>query len=98
LPGSYSYKESRIAIHIIESCRNITICEEPKTRGKISLKKTAVAMGITRMERRIVYFLTTTLQEMIAEFDIRDPSFINWPLLGYAGTGNISLQFFPLSQ
>jgi len=90
-------KEVYTSIQIIEQAiRTIPADEECKLIEKINLKKNSCAIGITEGWRgEIVYFVTTDSLGEISRVDIRDPSFINWPLLGYAGKGNI-VPDFPL--
>lgn len=62
----------------------------------ISLKKNSYAVGITEGWRgAIVYFVATSSQGEISRVDVRDPSFLNWQVLGYAGRGNV-VPDFPL--
>jgi Ni,Fe-hydrogenase III large subunit/Ni,Fe-hydrogenase III component G len=97
-------KEIRTASQIIVlAVRNIADLpvgkagdKELKTDEKISLKKNSCAIGITEGWRgEIVYLVTTDSLGEISRVDVRDPSFINWPLVGYAGKGNI-VPDFPL--
>ncbi len=63
---------------------------------KINLKKDATAVGIVEGWRGdIVYFITTGPRGEISGVDVRDPSFLNWTILGYAGQGNM-VPDFPL--
>ncbi len=43
----------------------------------------------------IVYFVATDAAGEVSRVDVRDPSFINWTVLGYAGKGNV-VPDFPL--
>jgi Ni,Fe-hydrogenase III large subunit len=53
-------------------------------------------MGITEGWRGdIVYFVVTDRAGQVARVDIRDPSFINWTVLGHTGKGNV-VPDFPL--
>ncbi len=90
-------KEVLTTIQIIEQAvRKMPIDEEFKVNGKISLRKNSCAIGITEGWRgEIVYFVITDSLGNISRVDVRDPSFINWQLLGYAGKGNI-VPDFPL--
>lgn len=66
--------------------------------GKLSLafSKNAFAVGIVEGWRgEIVYFITTDEQGSISRVAPRDPSFVNWSLLEYAGIDNI-IPDFPL--
>lgn len=63
---------------------------------KIVLKKNAYAIGITEGWRGdIVYFVATDADGNITRVDVRDPSFLNWAVLGHAGKGNV-VPDFPL--
>jgi Ni,Fe-hydrogenase III large subunit/Ni,Fe-hydrogenase III component G len=62
----------------------------------IVLAKNAFSIGIVEGWRGdIVYFVTTDEQGNISRVAPRDPSFVNWSLLEYAGPGNI-VPDFPL--
>ncbi|MEK6646358.1 MAG: NADH-quinone oxidoreductase subunit C [Candidatus Firestonebacteria bacterium] len=62
----------------------------------IVLKKNALAVSIVEGWRgEIVYFVTTDSRGIISRVAVRDPSFINWTALGYAGFGNV-VPDFPL--
>lgn len=88
--------ETSIAL-ITEALQKIT--DEPMHLPKnetIKLKKNALAIGVVEGWRGdIVYFVTTDAQGEISRVSPRDPSFLNWSLLGYAGLGNI-VPDFPL--
>jgi len=63
---------------------------------KLVLKKSALSIGITEGWRGdIVYFVATDKDGNIYRVDVRDPSFLNWPVIGYAARGNI-VPDFPL--
>jgi Ni,Fe-hydrogenase III large subunit/Ni,Fe-hydrogenase III component G len=62
----------------------------------ISFAKNAFTVGIVEGWRgEIVYFITTDEKGNISRVAPRDPSFVNWSVLEYAGTGNI-VPDFPL--
>jgi Ni,Fe-hydrogenase III large subunit/Ni,Fe-hydrogenase III component G len=64
--------------------------------SKVIFKKTALAISIVEGWRgEIVYFVTTDSKGNIDRVVPRDPSFVNWSVLKYAGVGNI-LPDFPL--
>lgn len=59
-------------------------------------KKNAIAVSLVEGWRgEILYFLKTDNQGMIERVAPRDPSWINWSLLGFAGAGNL-VPDFPL--
>lgn len=61
-----------------------------------SLKKNSLAISIVEGWRgEIIYFLTTDSRGHIQRVAPRDPSSVNWPLLGHSGLGNI-VPDFPL--
>ncbi len=60
------------------------------------LKKNAIAVGITEGWRGdVVYVVVTNADGAITRVNVRDPSFLNWAALGYAGVGNM-VPDFPL--
>ncbi|MBI5870832.1 MAG: NADH-quinone oxidoreductase subunit C [Actinobacteria bacterium] len=62
----------------------------------IPLKKDAFAIGIVEGWRGdIVYLVATDASGKISRVDVRDPSFLNWTALGYAGQDNM-VPDFPL--
>jgi Ni,Fe-hydrogenase III large subunit/Ni,Fe-hydrogenase III component G len=64
--------------------------------SSITLRKNAVAVSIVEGWRgEIAYFVTTDSQGNISRVAPRDPSFINWNVLGHAGLNNI-VPDFPL--
>ncbi|PIY93674.1 MAG: hypothetical protein COY69_00430, partial [Candidatus Magasanikbacteria bacterium CG_4_10_14_0_8_um_filter_32_14] len=89
-------KEVRASIKIITNALNILpdglICAE-----NISpFKKNAVAISVVEGWRgEILYFVTTDANGIIERVAPRDPSFINWSLLGHAGVHNV-VPDFPL--
>jgi Ni,Fe-hydrogenase III large subunit/Ni,Fe-hydrogenase III component G len=61
-----------------------------------SFKKNAVAISVVEGWRgEILYFVTTDDRGNIERVAPRDPSFVNWALLPYAGAGNV-VPDFPL--
>ena len=65
-------------------------------KKEIVLPKNSLAVGVTEGWRgEIVYFVVTDSRGEITRVDVRDPSFINWTVVGYAGKGNI-VPDFPL--
>lgn len=62
----------------------------------IQLRKNSYAVGVTEGWRGdICYFVATDSEGNISRVDVRDPSFINWTVVGYAGKGNV-VPDFPL--
>ncbi len=63
---------------------------------KIALRKNAVAVGCVEGWRgEIIHFVSTDKNGKINRVVVRDPSFINWQVLGYCGQGQI-VPDFPL--
>lgn len=63
---------------------------------KLFLKQNAIAISIVEGWRGdIVYFVKTNERGEISRVDLRDPSFLHWPLVEHAGPGNI-VPDFPL--
>lgn len=64
--------------------------------GKIILAKDSLAVSMVEGWRGdIIYFVTTDRDGNISRVNPRDPSFLNWPLVGDAGFGNV-VPDFPL--
>jgi len=64
--------------------------------AEISFRKNSLALGIVEGWRgNIVYLIRTDEQGEINRVAVRDPSFLNWTLLGYAAAGYI-VPDFPL--
>lgn len=63
---------------------------------KPEFKKNAFAISLVEGWRgEIVYFITTDSHGNISRVALRDPSFVNWPLVGNVGFGNV-VPDFPL--
>lgn len=78
------------ALYDIQSIHRVDVKEV------IKLKKNSYAIGITEGWRGdILYFVATDAKGEITRVDVRDPSFLNWTVLGYAGKGNM-VPDFPL--
>jgi Ni,Fe-hydrogenase III large subunit len=61
-----------------------------------ALEKNAYVVSLVEGWRgEIVYFVATDNAGNISRVAPRDPSFLNWPVLGHAGEGNI-VPDFPL--
>lgn len=64
--------------------------------AEVTLEKNSVALGLVEGWRgSIVYFITTDASGKVSRVALRDPSFLNWQALGYAGAGNV-VPDFPL--
>jgi len=90
-------KEVFSSISILsQALEKITEKGEIQSKNNISFDKDCFAIGITEGWRGdIVYFVATDSKGNITRVDVRDPSFLNWTVLGYAGKGNI-VPDFPL--
>lgn len=90
-------KEVYSSLDIIDQVfKGIPLSGELKSDKKITLKKNSCSVGITEGWRGdIVYFVVTDSKGEVNRVDVRDPSFINWPLVGHAGKGNV-VPDFPL--
>ncbi len=90
-------KEVRASIDIILHALN----KLPDGPIRISLQEDALkkdALSVNAVEGwrgEIVYFITTDAQGNISRVAPRDPSFVNWAVLGHAGPGNV-VPDFPL--
>lgn len=63
---------------------------------EVTLRPDSLGIGIAEGWRgEILYFLVTDSAGEIIRVDVRDPSFINWTILGHAGKGNV-VPDFPL--
>jgi Ni,Fe-hydrogenase III large subunit len=83
-------------LEIIEEALNNLPAGEIRNNKNINLRKNSLAIGITEGWRGdIVYFVITDSAGNISRVDVRDPSFINWTVLGHAGKGNV-VPDFPL--
>jgi len=64
--------------------------------NNMAYKKNALSVGIVEGWRgQIVYFMTTDTLGNISRVAVCDPSFLNWPLVGEVGPGNV-VPDFPL--
>jgi len=81
---------------LMESLDKLTESGEIQSKEILSLNKNAIAIGIAEGWRGdIIYLIATDSQGDITRVDVRDPSFLNWTVLGYAGKGNV-VPDFPL--
>lgn len=89
-------KEVYSSIKIIEEAIENLPAGEIKNSKSIDLRKNSFGIGLTEGWRGgIVYFVITDSAGNISRVDVRDPSFINWTVLGHAGKGNV-VPDFPL--
>lgn len=90
-------KEVYSSMDILEQAlKNIPSGGELAADKKIKLRKNSFSIGIAEGWRgEIVYFVATDSEGNISRVDVRDPSFLNWPLVGHAGKGNV-VPDFPL--
>ena len=90
-------KEVKTSISILtEALGKLTENGEIQSKEKVNFDKDCYAIGITEGWRGdIVYFIATDNKGDISRVDVRDPSFLNWGVLGYAGKGNV-VPDFPL--
>ncbi len=90
-------KEVYSSISIIEKAfQGIPAGGELKSGKKIVLKNNSMSIGVTEGWRGdIVYTVISNSEGQITRVDVRDPSFLNWPLVGHSGPGNV-VPDFPL--
>ncbi|MFA6466829.1 MAG: NADH-quinone oxidoreductase subunit C [Patescibacteria group bacterium] len=89
-------KEVRASIAIIDGALKAIPKGLIKTSDTIVLKKNACAIALVEGWRgEILYFITTDAQGQISRVVPRDPSFLNWNVLGKVGVNNI-VPDFPL--
>ncbi|MFA6963331.1 MAG: NADH-quinone oxidoreductase subunit C [Patescibacteria group bacterium] len=90
-------KEANASIGIIlHALENLTETGDICASGNINLAKDSYSIGIVEGWRgEIVYFIATDSKGGISRVEVRDPSFLNWTVLGYAGKTNI-VPDFPL--
>jgi Ni,Fe-hydrogenase III large subunit len=94
---SVRIKEVYSSLDIIKQVlRNLPQDKEIKSDKKIVLRSNGCAVGVAEGWRgAIVYLVFTDSSGEISRVDVRDPSFINWSVLGHAGKGNV-VPDFPL--
>ncbi|HET7290542.1 MAG TPA: NADH-quinone oxidoreductase subunit C [Thermodesulfobacteriota bacterium] len=90
-------KEVHSSLNIIEQALlGIPLGDELISGNVTALRKHSYGVGVAEGWRGdIVYFIATDAEGEISRVDVRDPSFINWTVLGYAGKGNV-VPDFPL--
>lgn len=90
-------KEVKTSIQILtEALKQVEFEGEILSTEKYELAKSSYGLGLVEGWRgEIVYLIVTDRSGQITRVDVRDPSFLNWTVLGYAGKGNI-VPDFPL--
>jgi Ni,Fe-hydrogenase III large subunit/Ni,Fe-hydrogenase III component G len=90
-------KEVKSSMKILEQAlKNLSESEKICSTDPVSLKKNFYSIGISEGWRGdIVYLVATDQNGEISRVDVRDPSFLNWTVLGHAGKGNV-VPDFPL--
>ncbi|MDO8737109.1 MAG: NADH-quinone oxidoreductase subunit C [Thermoleophilia bacterium] len=90
-------REVRGSIELIsQSLGEVKQAERESEQNSIEFKKNSFAIGIVEGWRGdIVYLVATDARGEISRVDVRDPSFLNWTALGYAGQDNM-VPDFPL--
>lgn len=87
------YSSIKIIKQSLEKLSNAESSTESKTPV---FKNNSYAIGIVEGWRGdITYLIATDSKGQITRVDVRDPSFINWTVLGHAGKGNM-VPDFPL--
>lgn len=94
---SVRVKEVHSSMNIIEQAlRSIPLNDELISGDETVLRSNSCGVGVAEGWRGdIVYFVATDAAGEVSRVDVRDPSFINWTVLGYAGKGNV-VPDFPL--
>jgi Ni,Fe-hydrogenase III large subunit/Ni,Fe-hydrogenase III component G len=94
---SVRIKEVHSSMAILEQAlQNMPLDKELTAGKKLALRNNSCGVGITEGWRGdIVYFVVTDKAGDVTRVDIRDPSFINWTVLGHTGKGNV-VPDFPL--
>ena len=90
-------KEAHASINLIQNALS-KLPEGPINApvNNMAYKKNALSVGIVEGWRgQIVYFMTTDTLGNISRVAVCDPSFLNWPLVGEVGPGNV-VPDFPL--
>ena len=89
-------KEVYSSMDLLRQCLEKMAEGEIRIAGEVTLKPESHAIGIAEGWRGdIVYFVVTDSAGVITRVDVRDPSFINWTVLGHAGKDNV-VPDFPL--
>jgi len=91
------FKEVFSSIEIVKQALDKLPAEQKrKLEPAPALRKSSFAIGSVEGWRgEIVYLVATDAEGQISRVDVRDPSFLNWTVLGHAGRGNV-VPDFPL--
>ena len=94
---SVRIKEVHSSVAIIEQAlQDMPSDGELRSGPEMTLRSDSCGIGIAEGWRGdIVYFVVTDSAGEVTRVDVRDPSFINWTVLGHAGKGNV-VPDFPL--
>lgn len=83
-------------ISILEQALNSLPSGNIQNEVSVVLRKNSLAVGVAEAWRgEVIYLVVTDADGHISRVDVRDPSFVNWTVLGHAGKGNI-VPDFPL--
>jgi len=89
-------KEVYSSIAILRQVLEKMVDGDIRIAGEATLRPDSHGVGIAEGWRGdIVYFVVTNSAGRITRVDVRDPSFINWTVLGHAGKDNV-IPDFPL--
>lgn len=90
-------KEILVSIEMLnKALQDLPEASHNEARSELLFKKNSFAVGIVEGWRGdIVYLVATNSSGEISRVDVRDPSFLNWTALGYAGQENM-VPDFPL--
>ena len=94
---SVRIKEVQSSIEILEQAiLGIPADKKLKSDKDVILRSNSCTMGVAEGWRgEIIYFVVTDSAGHVGRVDVRDPSFVNWPLVSYATKGNV-VPDFPL--
>jgi len=97
---SVRVKEVHSSMNIIEQAlRSIPLNDELISGDETVLRSNSCGVGVAEGWRGdIVYFVATDAAGEVSRVDVRDPSFINWTVLGYAGKGNVVPDFHLINK
>ncbi len=87
-------KEVYSSIALIREALTKIPAGEVSTKGPLTLKKNAYAVGIAEGWRGdVVYFISTDANGEVSRVAVRDASFISWNLIPHCAPGNVLLDF-----
>jgi Ni,Fe-hydrogenase III large subunit/Ni,Fe-hydrogenase III component G len=94
---SVRIREVLSSLSIIErALQNMPADQKIGSDQAVKLKKNSFSIGATEGWRGgIVYFMMTDSAGRVSRVDVRDPSFLNWTVVGHASKGNV-VPDFPL--